>query len=314
MWWDVPDDALGDFPKTRLTGENARKIVESTVVEMDRDDYDGVNESTAVLVSATQPRALKARVGQLARALPQLDAGADGPYARMRRNLSASTGSPITMMPPERSIDQRLASGASMGEQVQEKGRAQRACLTFLLSGAHLPGCKNTTHKYARLRVCAPGCPTAEKVRDCPGARGGRGVTVLCVCTDAPQSSGKRSRYDDAGSGGGSEMRLTTALAAETSDSALEKEVVEADRMDPMHENESSGGGALRPPRLVAQPPSRSQLIVHPLPPSEHAREQQIADATARASWTHVVGRRNRMRKDRLASFRFLYACSFCTT
>ena len=101
MWWDVPDDALGDFPKTQLTGENARKIVESTVVEMDRDDYDGVNESTAVLVSATQPRALKARVGQLARALPQLDAGADGPYARMRRNLSASTGSPITMMPPE---------------------------------------------------------------------------------------------------------------------------------------------------------------------------------------------------------------------
>ena len=69
----------------------------------------------------------------------------------------------------------------------------------------------------------------------------------------------------------------------------------EADRMDPMHENESSGGGALRPPRLVAQPPSRSQLIVHPLPPSAHAREQQIADATARASGTHVVGRRNRM-------------------
>ena len=106
------------------------------------------------------------------------------------------------MMPPERSIDQGVASGASVGEQVQEKGRAQRACLTFLLSGAHLPGCKNTTHKYARLRVCAPGCPTAEKARDCPAARGGRGVTASCVSSDAPQSSEneqpgrpKRSRY-----------------------------------------------------------------------------------------------------------------------
>ena len=289
------------MPKTQLTGENARKVVESAVAEMDCDDYDGVNESTALLVSAAQLRALKARVGQLARALPQLNAGADGPYARMRRNLSASTGRPITMMPPERSIDQGVASGASVGEQVQEKGRAQRACLTCLLSGAHLPACKNPTHKYARFRACAPGCPIAEKARECPAARGGRGVTASCVSTDAPQSSGKRSRYNDAGSGGGSEVRPTTALAAETSDSAVEKDVVEADRMDPMHENEGSGGGALRPPRLVAQPPSRSQLIVHPLPPSEHAREQQIADATARASGTHVVGRRNRMRKDRLA-------------
>ena len=96
-------------------------------------------------------------------------------------------------------------------------------------------------------------------------------------------------------------MRPTTTLAAQTSDSVVEKDVVEADRMDPMHENESSGGGALRPPRLVAQPPSRSQLIVHPLPPSAHAREQQIADAAARASGTHVLGRQNRVRKDRLA-------------
>ena len=48
----------------------------------------------------------------------------------------------------------------------------------------------------------APGCPTAEKARDCPAARGGRGVTASCVSSDAPQSSEneqpgrpKRSRY-----------------------------------------------------------------------------------------------------------------------
>ena len=265
------------MPKTQLTGENARKVVETAVAEMDCDDYDGVNESTALLVSAAQLRALKARVGQLARALPQLNAGADGPYARMRRNLSASTGRPITMMPPERSIDQGVASGASVGEQVQEKGRAQRACLTCLLSGAHLPACKNPTHKYARFRTCAPGCPIAEQARECPAARGGRGVTASCVSTDAPQSSGKRSRYDDAGSGGGSEMRPTTTLAAQTSDAAVEKDVVEADRMDPMDD----GGGAARPPRLVVLPP--------PLP-SSHARKQEDAGRMAGGSGRHASG------------------------